>query len=72
MSSSNLYYSFTSVVYIKDLNFLFFQTYMKTNLSDDLVIVYVIFYLKKMNTDRISGSLKVNKSVQTGERMITL
>lgn len=72
MSSSNLYYSFTSVVYIKDLNFLFFQTYMKTNLSDNLVIVYVIFYLKKMNTDRISGSLKVNKSVQTGERMITL
>ena len=60
------------MVYIKDLNFLFFQTYMKTNLSDNLVIVYVIFYLKKMNTDRISGSLKVNKSVQTGERMITL
>ena len=72
MSSSNLYDSFTSMVYIKDLNFLFFQTYMKTNLSDNLVIVYVIFYLKKMNTDRISGSLKVNKSVQTGERMITL
>ena len=60
------------MVYIKDLNFLFFQTYMKTNLSDNLVIVYVIFYLKKMNADRISGSLKVNKSVQTGERMITL
>ena len=60
------------MVYIKDLNFLFFQTYIKTNLSDNLVIVYVIFYLKKMNTDRISGSLKVNKSVQTGERMITL
>ena len=60
------------MVYIKDLNFLFFQTCMKTNLSDNLVIVYVIFYLKKMNTDRISGSLKVNKSVQTGERMITL
>ena len=72
MSSSDLYYSFTSVVYIKDFNFLFFQTYMKTNLSDNLVIVYVIFYLKKMNADRISGSLKVNKSVQTGERMITL
>ena len=72
MSSSNLYYSFTSVVYIKDLNFLFFQTYMKTNLSDNLVIVYVIFHLKTMNADRISGSLKVNKSVQTGERMITL
>ena len=60
------------MVYIKDLNFLFFQTYMKTNLSDNLVIVYVIFYLKTLNADRISGSLKVNKSVQTGERMITL
>ena len=60
------------MVYIKDLNFLFFQTYIKTNLSDNLVIVYVIFYLKTLNADRISGSLKVNKSVQTGERMTTL